>query len=458
MNKSIPSWLAYTQAIAFVIVYAVWILPETTALRNIALIIGAFASFQVIYLYRALFLSRHSIIILLIICLFIWIILHYYFIGENKLKQLEELKSIWKYGLILGIFGLGLGITLAQDNKCYLKGFFFLGLSMPLIIFLMKIICFYLASKYNFVLPEYIQIPRSSSKYYIQKMDYIFFCIPAFIYSIINVYLIFSNQKENNIYLALYSFLVIFCTIFLFFKINTKNGMMFTLIFISIFLLFSIKKREILFKILLPLFIILPFYLNHYSNNPTWANLIPDLKIAIQTNNFQEWRDPDSAHGHIINEKNISISVSTYQRTAWFVEGVKMIPENFLGYGLIEDSFRYIAMNKWSDISKNLNHTHSGWLDIALGIGLPGVFFLLGSLILIIIRATSIINNSSKSNLIFFCFFNSLGIFFIGITNEIAAKSTIPFLVFWVTLMGILISIIESQVNKNRILFHADKS
>jgi len=189
-------------------------------------------------------------------------------------------------------------------------------------------------------------------------------------------------------------------------------------------------------------------YKEHILNNPTWNNLIPDIKIAIQTENFQEWKNPDAGGGHIINEKNKPTSMTTYHRIAWAVEGSKMIPEYFMGYGLIEDSFRYLSLDKWPDAQASLNHTHSGWIDIALGLGVIGAFFLLSSLLIITFRSLAIINSLNKLNLIFFCFFNSVGILLIGITNEISAKSTFPFIIFWILLMSVWLQNMKIQVDK----------
>jgi hypothetical protein len=320
---------------------------------------------------------------------------------------------------------------------------------MPLIIFLAKTILIYLALNFKFILPEFIQIPASSSKFYIQKIDYLFFLFPVFLYSLVNIYLNFTNNRLNKFNLNISSLLIIIFVIFVFFKINTKNGMLYIMIFMMLFLFLSFKNKIKLSYILIIFAITLPMYLNHFSKNPTWLNLIPDINVAINTSKNQEWKDPDLGHGHIINIKKEPVSISTYQRVAWFIEGSKMIPENLLGYGLVEDSFRYLAISKWPDASKNLNHTHSGWLDLALGIGLPGIFFLAGSLVTLVSGSISIIKNNNTSNLVSFCLFNTIGILFIGITTEISTKSVVPFLVFWATFTGALILAIKFQVYRD---------
>jgi hypothetical protein len=61
-------------------------------------------------------------------------------------------------------------------------------------------------------------------------------------------------------------------------------------------------------------------------------------------------------------------------RTAYVIEGFKLLLENPLGYGAYDKSFRYLAdeslvLPPQSDIIA----THCGWLDFSLGLGIPGL-------------------------------------------------------------------------------------
>ena len=41
LESKIPNWMLWVQCIAFVVLYAVWILPEIVGFRNTALVVGA---------------------------------------------------------------------------------------------------------------------------------------------------------------------------------------------------------------------------------------------------------------------------------------------------------------------------------------------------------------------------------------------------------------------------------
>lgn len=83
-----------------------------------------------------------------------------------------------------------------------------------------------------------------------------------------------------------------------------------------------------------------------------------------------------------INELGKTVSGTNYERIAWGLVGVDLLRDNPLGYGLIEDSFGPLANKRWPESSPRLTHAHSGWLDLALGLGLPGIILVLGSLAL----------------------------------------------------------------------------
>jgi hypothetical protein len=439
MNKSIPNTLAYTQLIAFVVIYAVWILPETTALRNIALILGAVASLYPLYLYRDLCLSRYSVAIWLIISLFLLVFLHYSFIGENQIKQLKELNSIWKYAIILGIFAVGLGITIAKTDQVNLRILFYIGITAPIIIFLLKAFINNVLGYANIEVPKYITIPRKSSEFYIQKMDYVLNCLPSILFSLVGIYLILLKKSLKKLSLLVYV-LIFFSGVYVFYEINSKNGIMIVTIFLLSLTFFSIKlSKKNIFYVVLIMVLSVPLLLNHYNKNEIWKNLVEDIKVAKNTSEILEWKNPNSEI-IILNSNNQNVSKTVYFRIAWFIKGITLILEYPFGYGLVENSFRYLALKKWEDASPLLSNTHSGWLDFTLAFGMVGSILIIFSIFFLIIRSYIFINNLKNSTLPIYVFTGSVTLLIIGLTNEISAKSAIPMIIFWIMLgNGLLI-------------------
>ena len=132
----IPAWLIWIQCIAFVVLYAVWILPEIVGFRNTALVVGALAGVYPIYEYRKYFLQKSAISIWLIAALFIWVIFHLLFLSQDYAQQLLELMRIWKYAALAAIFALGLGLSLASTKSKQYGYLMYFGLMSPVLIYL----------------------------------------------------------------------------------------------------------------------------------------------------------------------------------------------------------------------------------------------------------------------------------------------------------------------------------
>ena len=120
--------------------------------------------------------------------------------------------------------------------------------------------------------------------------------------------------------------------------------------------------------------------MKHVEKNTTWKYLIEDIHLGLQTEQYDNWKYRDGQRGLLENTSKVNVSLTTYERVAWFKEGIKLIPQNLYGYGLVQDSFKYMAKQKWPD--SDLTHSHSGWLDLLLGFGLPGFICIFGALIL----------------------------------------------------------------------------
>ena len=172
----------------------------------------------------------------------------------------------------------------------------------------------------------------------------------------------------------------------------------------------------------------------HIQKNDSWGALFADAKIALQTDQFQNWKYA-GAQGYPINEFGKMVSATNYERVAWFKVGVQLIPDNPLGYGLVEDSFKRMAKIHWPEVSPNLSHSHSGWLDLILAIGIPGFIMIIGAFIFSMWKARNI--QKPWKELVFWGLF-SLGA--LWVTTEVSATVTFAELIFWVCFSAGLVS------------------
>jgi len=195
------------------------------------------------------------------------------------------------------------------------------------------------------------------------------------------------NQQASRWWL-LPSLLIISLSLFVAYFSNTKNG-------IAIFALtLAIFTANVFFKIqwswsryvlttLIGVIIFSLSYLGiekHIEKNSAWPSMIANFKVGLDIDHQNHWKNRN-AYPQPVNQYGTPVDASTYERTAWFVAGTRLLVENPLGYGLLHHSFGSLALAKWPDFYKPIGNlrgaTHSAWLDLALGLGIPGLLLVL---------------------------------------------------------------------------------
>jgi hypothetical protein len=93
------------------------------------------------------------------------------------------------------------------------------------------------------------------------------------------------------------------------------------------------------------------------------------------------WLSADPAQ-RPVTPSGANLEESAYARVAWVSQAIDMIGERPLGIGYGHDSFGRAIADKYG--VKGWGSSHSGWLDFALGIGLPGLGLLIIAAVLAI--------------------------------------------------------------------------
>lgn len=434
----IPGILIWAQCIIFGMLYSIWAMREVMFFRRAALLAGALMALYPIYQYRFYFFKKRAIPIWLLAGLFIWMTCHLCFFAQDYPEQLLEFHRIWKYAALAAIFALGLGLSLASDNKnrSYWPIIYF-GLCSPLLIYLLKYILTTYGGLVGIAPPDYLKMYAVPSAYYIPKTDYVAFCLPTLAISLGQIYNLLDRDVRPLFWrclnIALYV-LVIAATMFLFYAQNTKNGMAYAVLCIALFfsiILFkgSVKTyfwRKILFFAMALIAISILLY-PHIQKNNTWRTLISDTRIGFQLEKYPQWRY-GGARGYPTNEFGGEVSRTTYERAAWLKAGLQLSAETPVGYGLVEDSFKSMAYAKWPD-AMELSHSHSGWLDLLLGVGMPGFFCLISSLVLVLWQ-----NMRAPYQWQSFVFWALISNLLLWVTTEVSATITFCLLIFWISL------------------------
>ncbi len=446
----IPSALIWAQCMTFAMLYGIWMIYELLYFRRILLVSGAVLSLFPIYQFRAYLFQKRAISLWLIIGLFLWAIFHLIFLAQDYPAQLLELRRIWKYAGLGAIFALGLGLSLSSIAPNKRKSYWvliYLGLCLPILIYLFRYFLTMHGSSLGISAPAILKINFATTAYYIPKTDYIAFCLPVLALSlgqILKIFTLRTHLKFRQYFPVFIYFMVIAAILFLFSIQNTKNGIAYAAILIGLFLVLVLRKTfsvKFWYKALILLVVgILATTMLHSSiqKNDAWRTLITDVRTGLKLDQYPHWKDasgislPNNEYGQVV-------SGSTYVRAAWLKAGLLLSAQTPLGYGLIEDSFGRLAKASWPD-SQNLTHSHSGWLDLILGVGFPGFFCLFLALLLNIWQSRAVADPWRPM-----IFWGLIANMVLWVTTEVAATVSFSALIFWISLACGLTLIDETQ-------------
>lgn len=446
--------ILFFQLILFAVLYAVWVLPGTIALRNTCLIGGAVLSVYPILKFRNLLFQKSAAPFWLLAALLFWATFHLLFLSQNPVLQYQEYTSIWKRAAIGAIFAFGMGLSIArlrssEVSRTYRAScwvIFYTGLLAPTLIYLAKTLIALYGQRLGLVIVSPLQAYLGPSSVYIAKTAYVAFCIPVLAVALGSL----LNNIRNHQWLAwgnIFYVSTLPAVFLVFFLENIKNGFIYGGILICTFLFFlllGLFKGHSFLKILLGCCIIfsaLFVFSGHIKQNASWQTFEVDAKIAWQTEKYPQWKY-NGTQGYPNNELGGPVSVTNYERIAWAKEGMKLIAANPLGYGLIERSFGHWAKMQWPD--SKLHQSHSGWIDLTLGIGIPGLLLVLSALGAVFWQLNRGDISSSKSELIHWkqsLTWILVAIFLIWFTTEISQKTYFEAFIFWISLAaGMVIS------------------
>lgn len=449
---ALPSWILWLQCISFAILFGIWAVPETILIRHVCLIMGALVGLYVIVRNHHLLLTKQAVPIGLLFLVFGWALFQLLYLGTNPRLQFDEFTSIWKRTFIGYIFGVGFGLTLAgygqdqdpkkkQRQQKIMWGLIYFGLMLPTLIYLVKYFLTFEAPKFGFVAPEYLKLHSGSLPFYMPKTVYVAFCLPLFAISLGQIAGEIGKQQWRPAFIFLN---VASCAavLFLFYAENIKNGVLHAIILFAIFcvvLLLRYHARIRLKEMLLILVMVAAlgsFALSHMKKNESWASLLADMRIAIQIDRYDQWKF-SGERGYPNNAMGKVVSVTNYDRIAWGVVGVELLLDHPLGYGLIERSFGHLAKERWPD--SELHQSHSGWLDLALGLGLPGIVLILAALTIGLLRCLY-----SSDPTAHFGFWLLLSLVLLWCTTEVSQKVYFDWLIFAIAWVGALSMVIRT--------------
>ena len=354
-----------------VILMLLWPVIHTIALRIALLLTGGIIGFAYTIRERSSLYQKPALPLFFIFLFFIWLGIHYFLYSHNPQLELGQIKGTWLRVLLACFLGIGSGLFVRHHPRAQL-------------VIWTGILSFFLISYIDYAWVSFTNndwgIPyKFWLGFFNNKTTAVFYGIVsiALACGVVSHQLTQATKINGHILAAMmacmgFTFLVFVIT-------GTKNGVALSLILV-ISVLFSFLRRSNKSFISISIasaFIVAICLMTflHLKLAPQWNNFFPSVEAGLQIHKYPNWKG-HLYYGILKPEDGTLVDESAYLRTAWFVAGVELLLKNPLGYGLYDQSFRYLAL---ADDTLGLPSeslliaTHSGWLDFSLGLGIPGL-------------------------------------------------------------------------------------
>lgn len=424
----------------FVLLF-VWGLPHTIALRNLLLFIGGGFSSYYLLKNRAIFSTNFAIPLKIFLLIFPWVIFHYVSFSIANEIELNDLKTLW-LRCFLGVL-MGISINLVIRTRPEFQKYFpiaFFGMSFSVV----SVYVYQSSLHHQFLSPA---IFLGSYLFDGNKVGTAFF-------SVIDVavgcgYLIYLKKNSNKTFKerlnsVIAFFILIGISLSSSLIANSKNGVAIGLITFTFFLtligIILVKgykkytKDSINLTIMISVITIILMLgigvLHKRNASPGWANLLEDIKIAIDIDHHDKWKDTLGPQPWPLNATGTQVAGNTYERFSWASAGLRLVHAHPLGYGTINGKFSFIGWLNYDKVEHHLvNATHSGWIDLALSFGIPAICMTLGVLISVLIIGIFQKNKQAHS---YVSIMMSFALIIAPIVQEVTYKHTFEALLFFI--------------------------
>lgn len=385
--KGIEESLAKVSVFSSCGLFAIWVLPETIALRHFLLGLGALVGASLVFLNRRNMPSFHRIALTLgsLFFLFAWVGIHFFSFSMNPDLELSEIKGLWLRSFMGCIAAVGLGISLR--NFDYLKKYFFIAMFLTPAI---NLASYFYAAMVN----KQFLLPNSFVRFLFTKIETAYFGAVSGSLAVANlVFISIDSNKSQKIAKSLIWVLAIAALILSATVSSSKNGVIAIILLVIYFLIalvlntfFKFSERiykNIVLGIITAILVCGSFLIHANYSSPGWGSITSDALVALNTSENTQWQMAEGSVATPNNNLGIPAAVNTYYRVAWAKVGAGLIMDYPLGYGSINRSF--YELQKVAGINNvNLGQTHSGWIDFGLAFGLPGLGILFTCLLSIL--------------------------------------------------------------------------
>lgn len=440
---------AYASVFSIVGLICIWVIPNTIALRHLFLA-GGFLSAAGLIPYnwgRLRQVDTSYLPLFSILALFVWVLIHYTFFSLNPQLELSEFKGLWLRSIVGVIAAIGLGIAIVKYSK--LRLYFYIALfSTPAINMLAYCWASYLSNS--------LLKPPDFYGFLFKKIETAYFGAIAAAVAVGNLITLMSTKLEkprlmyilfwlSGLMLVLVSDLVS----------STKNGIAIALglcaLLAVIVAINSIRSQghskviPITILVIITLLSIGIWEGHKSSAYRGWDTVFQDAALGVDIDVNKQWQKGEGTVPMPINSSGVPAATNTYIRFAYAAVGLRLIAKYPLGYGSINHSFK--GLQELASIPhEHGGQVHSGWIDLGLAYGVPGLILMFTTLLLNIYFGLK-----SKSSVALPWAIVCLALIPFGLIAEITYKQYFEATIFFASLTATII-ILEKQ--KNRMSSH----
>jgi len=421
----------------------VWAFAHTIAARNICLVFGSLCGLLLLGIFRKYLVQPRFFCAYLLLGLIAWMGLHYLAWPVAPEIALKELSSTWLRVFLAVILGAALGLIVSRSKRMR---------SLTLLSFLLLPILYLCLYGISSLQAGQLPVTEFNGAFistaggtYFLMWPFLFTC--ACIDFLINR---FSSANRESYSLMKLSLLtcILFACFAAFYFLRSLNGLLIASFFIIVLVARItitclihgrfIKSGFICITLILAA---AAFSLHTYGQRDGGKlnNILTDFEIATQIDLHPNWRNyangswvPAVPDGRTVNQ-------STYYRIANAIAGVRIIQDHPLGAGFTYLPYGFYLSRIYPGSTSD--HTHSGWVDFALGVGIPGLVLCWGAIILTLIIGFNQISGRSSLNLPqtlwpYVTVWGLGGITLLWIVLEVSEKEYIEHLFFMISFLG----------------------
>ena len=362
------------------VLYFIWPLPHTMALRNLLLAIVAVAGIILCLAHAEYKKVVDAPWLYLFIALLGWVVFHATFISSNGAEAWVELFGQWIKAYLAMLGGIGCALASQSIKKPTFKFYFMVTLVAQPVLFLLFSIIESIRQGHFLLLSltEGFQKGHFVEGYFglfDHKMSLAFFS---------HVMVAFACAKLLNVSKPRISIdtLIWFLAVVLGFYIaivsSSRNSTALLALLcttMAVMLLYQLRLKIAGF-ISVGVVIVAMLWAGTYfslTTNTGWKNLVGDAKVAVNINTHPNWINIKK-YGLPKNEKGDEVSESNYLRIAYGVAGFEKILQHPLGYGVTRHALERLVQIDHPDAK--ITSSHNGYFDLVLAVGLPALILL----------------------------------------------------------------------------------